>query len=131
MIYHFGKLYGEWRVDVKFLMLAGRTCYQNWTSANKIEGGSRLWSFCDNITIECPSFKNSFPVHFLASFNSCIYWILKLFCNLKSRGIRAIILIVKGIMFKVKEAMNFNESEMESNIENPHPITSAHIGILN
>ena len=34
-------------------------------------------------------------------------------------------------MSKVKETMNFNESEMESNIENPHPITSAHIGILN
>ena len=48
-----------WGVDVNFWMFATcGTCEQNQTSVNKAGGGgggwSKLWSFCDNILIECP-----------------------------------------------------------------------------
>ena len=46
------------------------------------------------------SLKILSPEQFLESFNSCrYYWIFKTFCcNLKIRGLEAIILILKGIM---------------------------------
>ena len=46
----------EGGLSFEFWAFKVRRGYQNWTSANRSGGGSKFWTFCDNMIIDCPTY---------------------------------------------------------------------------